>query len=255
MTLDRTPPAAPSSPEDGLPPTFLIERVQPWVDMIIGHPAATYGDKVILVALSRRFNSGYYHATGELFAWPGWEYLKAATGGKMSEATINSSIKRWEALGCLFVEHGRRRGQRRDGNKYFARMPQGQNSGPWPWPQGANLKGRDLALEAKLTNSQPLIPEASETTVKESRVRIRVESIRDESKKEGSQPLISKGRDSDSKKESKQPSEQAALPPEARKAGSCSDAGSSSFNNPPPQCAPWPPLPLCGLKGGRATAR
>ena len=203
MTLDRTPPAAPSSPEDGLPPTFLIERVQPWVDMIIGHPAATYGDKVILVALSRRFNSGYYHATGELFAWPGWEYLKAATGGKMSEATINSSIKRWEALGCLFVEHGRRRGQRRDGNKYFARMPQGQNSGPWPWPQGANLKGRD----------------------------------------------------SDSKKESKQPSEQAALPPEARKAGSCSDAGSSSFNNPPPQCAPWPPLPLCGLKGGRATAR
>jgi len=162
--------------------------------MAISRPEPTHGDKVVLVAISRGFNGKHYDATGELFGWRGWKYLKAVTGGKLSEATIAKSLKRWEALGFLHVEHGRRRGVRRDGNKYFARMPhQDAHTGPWPWPQGANLTGRDLALEEQLMRGQPLIPEASGIEVKEKRVRKRVESLRVESKE--SQPFEIKGRE------------------------------------------------------------
>src|SRR5262249_42264061 len=113
--------------------------------------------------------------------------------------TIRVSIKEAEGYGVLFVEHGRRRGQRRDVNKYFARMPQGQNSGPWPWPQGQNFDGRDFCLEEKIMDK--------------SRESKRVE------KKEGSQGqnFCPSDSDSDSKKESRTP-EQAAPQPEAGKA-------------------------------------
>src|SRR5262249_28851982 len=129
------------------------------------------------------------------FGWRGWKYLKAATGGKLSKATISKSIKRWEALGFLYVEHGRRRGLRRDGNKNFARMPHGQESCPSRWPQGRNLQGRDLGLEEKLmTKGQGSIPERSRIEQKEKKVRERDESLRVESK-EDSQGLISKPRE------------------------------------------------------------
>src|SRR5262249_57713056 len=105
------------SPEG--PPTFL-ERSQPWLDMAISRPEPTHADKVVLMAISRGFNGKYYEATGgELFGWRGWKYLKAATGGELSKATISKSIKRWEALRFLYFEHCPRPGLRRDGHKHF----------------------------------------------------------------------------------------------------------------------------------------
>jgi|SRR5262245_61204677 len=111
-----------------------------WLEVILAHPKLTPATKVFLAAIYGKFNTDHYHATGgELFAWPSRDTLVAATG--LSIETINESIKQAEHWGVLHVEHGRRLGQRRAVNKYFARMPQGQNSGPWQGqPQGQNFR-------------------------------------------------------------------------------------------------------------------
>jgi hypothetical protein len=118
--------------------------------MIISHPTLKPAAKVVLVAISRKFNTEYYEETGELFAWPKRETLAALTN--LTVETVRASIKEAEACGVLFIEHGRRRGQRQDVNRYFARWPQGQNFCPWPWPQGQNFDGRKFCLEEKIMN-------------------------------------------------------------------------------------------------------
>jgi hypothetical protein len=187
----------------------------------------------LLVALSERFNGQYYDATGELFAWPSREYLMARAAIP-SKDTIAKSIKQAEARGYLYVEHGRRRGQRRDVNKYFARMPQGPKNGPWP--QGRNLEGRDFELEEKLMSQGPMA-ERSAIGLKESIIKKRGESLRVEYKEGFQGPKYGPSdSDSDSKKGSRTP-EQAALRPEEGKAVSDSDSDSSKKSRTPNEAA------------------
>jgi hypothetical protein len=113
-----------------------------WLATTLADQSLTPASKVFCTAIYLHFNNkDVYQHTRELAAWPKLETLMIETG--LSWETLNQSIKQVERAGFLDVQRGRE-GQRRTVNKYYARWPQGQNSGPSDRPQGQNSEGQNF---------------------------------------------------------------------------------------------------------------
>src|SRR6516225_11713724 len=113
-----------------------------WLATTLADQSLTPASKVFCTAIYLHFNNkDVYQHTRELAAWPKLETLMIETG--LSWETLNQSIKQVERAGFLDVQRGRE-GQRRIVNKYYARWPQGQNSGPSDRPQGQNSEGQNF---------------------------------------------------------------------------------------------------------------
>jgi len=138
-----------------------------WLEITQTHPLLHHADKTFGAALYLKFNYKHYEKTGELKAWPSWATLE--THG-LSKATINESAERYERFHLLEVKRGlyNRAAQRRAGNEYYARFPQGTEIIPCPY------QGMDQGTES-IPN-----PRYDQQTVRGDSPLLRGESIRGE---------------------------------------------------------------------------
>jgi hypothetical protein len=86
-------------------PTF-VQVAKAWLERWQADERLTLADRALATQIFLKFNQERYQRTGELLAWPSWEYLIAKT--TTHKATIARGFRNLERVGALEIIHGGR---------------------------------------------------------------------------------------------------------------------------------------------------
>ena len=153
----NTPPITPSSsanviafPASGKR-TGFAKASKDWLIRALAE-APSHATRTFCTAIYLHFNSKIYQETGQLVAWPSWETLIANFG--LSERSIRDAITWAEQGGFIQVQRGRRDGQRRTVNKYYANPPNPRvENAPQPAREEISQPGR-RTVDSVITESR-----------------------------------------------------------------------------------------------------
>jgi hypothetical protein len=119
-------------------PLGFVQASKAWLAYSQEHPNLKDIHKSICTQMFLKFNTKHFEATGELLAWPSWEYLMAKTG--RSKSTVYRKLEDIEREGLLEISHGlyNQETKKRDRNEYKARLTKVSPVQPWSAEQGVN---------------------------------------------------------------------------------------------------------------------